>query len=156
MTSPNLHPHTFLGDAAFDKLDHYEFLHNTCGFHKILIPLNTRNSSSIPKVGYNEFGYPLCPNTPDQVMKYGGITNVKGQSNRIKWYCPKVYMVKGQWLCECSNTCSDAKRGRTTYTNDTSILLNLLGIERDTAERDIQYKKSEVVEKTIQHLKENM
>jgi hypothetical protein len=153
---PNLHPHTFLGDAAFDKLDHYEFLHNTCGFHKILIPLNTRNSSSIPKVGYNEFGYPLCPNTPDQVMKYGGITNEKGRSNRIKWYCPKVYMVKGQWLCECSNPCSDAKRGRTTYTNDASILRNFPGIERGTPEWDIQYKKRAVVEKTIQHLKENM
>lgn len=153
---PAFHPHTFLGDAAFDKLDHYEFLHNNCGFQKILIPLNTRNSSSIPKVGYNEFGYPLCPNDPNLVMKYGGITNEKGRSNRIKWYCPKVHMVKGNWMCECADPCSDAKRGRTTYTNDSSILRNYPGIERGTAEWNIQYKKRSVVEQAIQHLKENM
>lgn len=153
---PNFHPHTFLGDAAFDKLDHYKFLHNTCGFQKVLIPLNTRNSSSLPKVGYNEFGYPLCPNDPDQVMKYGGTTNEKGRSNRIKWRCPKVHMRKGQWLCDCEFPCSDAKLGRTTYTNDASILRNYPGIERGTMEWDIQYKKRTVVEQTIQHLKENM
>ena len=153
---PNFHPHTFLGDAAFDKLDHYKFLHNTCGFQKVLIPLNTRNSSSLPKVGYNEFGYPLCPNDPDQVMKYGGTTNEKGRSNRIKWRCPKVHMRKGQWLCDCEFPCSDAKLGRTTYTNDASILRNYPGIERGTMEWDIQYKKRTVVERTIQHLKENM
>lgn len=153
---PTFLPHTFLGDAAFDKLDHYKFLHNTCKFQKILIPLNTRNSSSIPKVGYNEFGYPLCPNNPDQVMKYKGITSEKGRSDRFKWCCPKVSMVKGQWLCDCANPCSDAKRGRTTYTSDSSFLRNFPGIARGTMEWNIQYKQRAVVEKTIQHLKENM
>lgn len=153
---PHFHPHTFLGDAAFDKLDHYKFLHNDCGFQKLLIPLNTRNSSSLPKVGYNEFGYPLCPNYPDQVMKYGGTTNEKGRSNRIKWRCPKVHMVNRQWLCDCKIPCSGAKLGRTTYTHDASILRNYPGIERGTVEWDSQYKKRTVVEQTIQHLKENM
>jgi hypothetical protein len=89
-------------------------------------------------------------------MKYAGTTNEKGRSNRIKWRCPKVHMVKGQWVCDCENPCSDAKRGRTTYTNDASILRNYPGIERGTIEWDIQYKKRAVVEQTIQHLKENM
>lgn len=129
-----------LGDAAFDKLDHYKFLHNTFHFQNVLIQLNTRNSSSIPKVGYNEFGYPLCPNYPNQVMKYGGTTNEKERSNRIKWRCPKVHMVNGQWLCDCENPCSDTKHGRTTYTNDSAILRNYPGIERGTMEWDIQYK----------------
>lgn len=89
-------------------------------------------------------------------MKYGGTTNERGRSNRIKWRCPKVHMVNGQWLCYCENPCSDAKLGRTTYTNDSSILRNYPGIERGTAEWDIQYKERTVIEQTIQHLKENM
>ncbi len=152
----DFHPHTFLGDAAFDKLDHYKILHDTCGFQKVLIPLNTRNSSSLPKVGYNELGYLLCPNYPDQAIKYAGTTNERGRSNRIKWCCPKVYMVNGQWLCDYGNPCSDAKLGRTTYINDSSILRNYPGLERSTIEWDIQYKKRTVVEQTIQHLKDNM
>ena len=153
---PDFSPHTFLGDAAFDKLDHYNFLSDTCGFKKVLIPLNKRNSLSLPDVGFNEFGYPHCPNNPELTMKYGGITIEKGRSNRIKWYCPKVHMVKGQWICDCINPCSDAKRGRTTYTNDASIFRNYPGVERGSPEWDCQYKKRAVVEQTIQHLKENM
>lgn len=153
---PNFHPHTFLGDAAFDKLDHYKFLRGTCGIHKILIPLNSRNSSALPEVGFNEFGYPLCPNNPELPMKYAGTTNEKGRSNRIKWCCPKVHVVKGQWVCDCANPCTDAKHGRTTYTNDAFSLRNYPGIERGTTDWDNHYKKRAVVEQTIQHLKENM
>ena len=133
---PYYHPHTFLGDAAFDKLDHYKFLNETCGFQKILIPLNFRNSSSLPKIGFKEFAYPICPHYPNQTMKYCGRTNEKGRSNRIKWTCPKVHMQKGVWVCNCDTPCSDAKRGRATYTNDNSILRNYPGIERGTAEWD--------------------
>lgn len=68
---------------------------DTCGFNNVFIPLNIRNSSSLPEIGFNEFGYPLCPNNPDLIMKYGGNTNEKGRSNRIKWNCPKVHIVRG-------------------------------------------------------------
>lgn len=153
---PSFRPHTFLGDAAFDKFDHYSFLINTCKFDKILIPLNSRKSSSLTKVDYNEYGYPLCPNDDSLVMKHCGTTNEKGRSNRTKWCCPKVYMVKGKWLNSCPKPCSSANRGRTTYTNDSAILRNYPGIERGTAEWISTYKKRSVVEQTIQHLKENM
>ncbi|MGE5630171.1 MAG: hypothetical protein ACM3TR_03635 [Caulobacteraceae bacterium] len=154
---PNIHPHTFLGDAAFDKLDHYTFLRNDCKFQNMLIPLNPRNSSSsLPKVGYNEFGYPLCPEDSSLVMKYHGITNEKGRSNRVKWGCPKVRLLKGQWVCDCPNPCSTAKRGRTTYTNDSSILRNYPGVQRGTPQWDKEYKNRAIIEQTIQHLKGNM
>ncbi|MHB1393075.1 MAG: transposase [Clostridia bacterium] len=153
---PNIHPHTFLGDAAFDKLDHYTFLRNDCKFQNMLIPLNPRNSSSLPKVGYNEFGYPLCPEDSSLVMKYHGITNEKGRSNRVKWGCPKVRLLKGQWVCDCPNPCSTAKRGRTTYTNDSSILRNYPGVQRGTPQWDKEYKNRAIIEQIIQHLKGNM
>lgn len=67
-------------------------------------------------------------------MKYCGITNEKGRSNRVKWICPKVHMVNCSWICDCECPCSDAKRGRTTYTNDTSIFRNYPGLERGMAD----------------------
>lgn len=33
--------------------------------------------SSLKKVGYNEYGYPNCPNDPSLSMKYCGITREK-------------------------------------------------------------------------------
>lgn len=153
---PTFSPTTFLGDAAFDKLDHYYFLKNTCHFKKVFIPLNKRNSSTLPKVDYNPFGYPLCPNDSSLVMKYSGATGGKGRSPRIKWICPKVHLVKGKHVNDCESPCSTAVRGRTTYTNNNAIFRNYPGVARGTKLWDIQYKKRGIVEQTIQHLKENM
>lgn len=104
---------TFLGDSAFDKADHYAFLKDTCGFEKALIPINKRNESTLPPVGYNEYGYPLCPNDDSLVMKYCGITRGENRSIRIKWTCPKM---KNK-ACSCEEPCSTAKFGRATYTS---------------------------------------
>jgi hypothetical protein len=49
-------------------------------------------------------------------MKYLGHCHEKGRADRDKWGCPKVHMVKGQWVCDCTEPCSAAKKGRTTYT----------------------------------------
>lgn len=89
----------FKQDSAFDKFDHYTFVKTTCGFKRALIPLNTRNTSTLPEVGYNEYGYPLCPNNPELVMKRRGITGGNGRSPRVKWICPKTKMVKGNYVC---------------------------------------------------------
>ena len=59
---PSFWPDTFMGDSAFDSIDNYGFLKDGCGFSKVLIPINPRNESSLPKVGYNDYGYPTCPN----------------------------------------------------------------------------------------------
>lgn len=75
---PTFHPNTFLGDAAFDSADIYGFLKNDFGFQKVLIPYNPRNESPLKKVGYNEYGYPTCPNDSLLAMKYCGITSKKG------------------------------------------------------------------------------
>lgn len=98
---PDFHPDTFLGDAAFDSADIYGSLKNDFGFQKALIPYNPRNESTLKKVGFNEYGYPTCPNDPSLAMKCCGSTKEKGRSDRIKWCCPKVHMVKGQWVCDC-------------------------------------------------------
>lgn len=153
---PTFHPNTFLRDAAFDSADIYGFLKNDFGFQIVLIPYNPRNESPLKKVGYNEYGYPTCPNDPLLAMKYCGITSEKGRSDRIKWCCPKVRMKNGQWICECEHPCSTAKKGRTTYTYENMDFRMFPGIQRDTIEWDALYKIRTSIERAINHFKTNM
>ena len=153
---PDFLPDTFLRDAAFDSADIYGSLKNEFGFQKALIPYNPRNESTLKKVGFNEYGYPTCPNDPSLAMKCCGITKEKGRSDRIKWCCPKVHMVKGQWVCGCQNPCSTAKRGRTTYTYENMEFRMFPGIQRDTPEWDSLYKIRTSIERSINHFKTNM
>lgn len=153
---PDFHPTIFLGDSAFDSIDTYTFLKEDFKFKKALIPYNPRNESSLKKVGYNEYGYPLCPNDTSLVMKYCGICREKGRADRIKWICPKVHIEKGQYICHCDNPCSTAKRGRTTYTYDNMNFRMFPGILRDSDEWNNLYKIRTVVERSINHFKINM
>lgn len=153
---PTFHPDTFLGDAAFDSANIYGSLRMDFGFQNMLIPYNPRNESTLKKVGFNEYGYPTCPNDPSLSMKYCGATKEKGRSDRIKWCCPKVHMKDGKWVCDCDNPCSTAKRGRTTYTYENMDLRMFPGIQRDTPEWNTLYKIRTAVERAINHFKLNM
>lgn len=153
---PDFHPDTFLGDSSFDTIETYGMLMNDFHFSKALIPYNPRNESSLKKVGYSEYGYPTCPNGPSLAMKYRGITREKGRAERIKWICPKVHMVKGKYVCDCKNPCSNAAKGRTTYTYENLDFRMFPGIQRDSEEWDSLYKIRTIVERAIDHLKINM
>ena len=153
---PGFSPDTFLGDSAFDSFDTYDFLKNDFHFSKILIPYNPRNESALKKVGYNIYGYPTCPGDPSLAMRCCGITREKGRSDRIKWCCPKVHMVKGKWVCDCDDPCSNAAKGRTTYTTDNMQLRMFPGIQRDSEEWISLYKIRTIVERAIDHFKINM
>ena len=153
---PGFHPDTFLGDAAFDSADVFGFLKNDFGFQKVLIPYNPRNESTLKKVGFNEYGYPTCPNDPSLAMKYCGSTKEKGRSDRIKWRCPKVHMANGKWVCDCKDPCSTATKGRTTYTYENMEFRMFPGIQRDTPEWDSLYKIRTSIERSINHFKTNM
>ena len=153
---PDFHPDTFLGDSSFDTIETYGMLLNDFHFSKALIPYNLRNESTLKKVGYNQYGYPSCPNEPSLTMKYCGITHEKGRAGRVKWICPKVHMVKGKYICDCKNPRSTATKGRTAYTYENLDLRMFLGIQRDSNEWDSLYKIRTIVERAINHLKINM
>ena len=153
---PDFHPDTFLGDAAFDSVDIYSALKDEFHFKKVLIPYNPCNESSLKKVGFNEYGYPTCPNDPALSMKYCGLTKEKGRADRMKWCCPKVHMVKGKWVCDCKEPCSTAKKGRTTYTYENMEFRMFPGIQRDSDEWNSLYKIRTSIERAINHFKMNM
>lgn len=153
---PDFHPDTFLGDSAFDTIDTYNFLKDVFHFSKALIPYNPRNESTLEKVGYNIYGYPTCPRDKNLDMKYAGHCHEKGRADREKWVCPKVHMVKGQWVCDCEEPCSTAKKGRATYTYENMDFRMFPGIQRDSDEWNSTYKIRTIVERAINHLKTNM
>lgn len=134
MTSKKLIRILFLGDATFDTIETYGFLQKDFHFAKALIPLNSRNESSLQKVGFNEYGYPTYPNDSSLAMKYHGVTKEEGRSDRIKWGCPQTSYSKGQWICNCEHSCSTTKRGRTTYTYVNMDFHMFPGIQRDSDE----------------------
>lgn len=149
-------PQTFLGDSAFDTIDTYGFLKNDLHFQKAIIPYNPRNESTLKQVGYNEYDYPVCPNDSSLPMIYCGICREKGRSDRIKWICPKMSYKNGKCICKCENPCSSAAKGRTTYTYQNMDFRMFPGIQRDSVKWIELYKIRAVVEKTINHLKNNM
>lgn len=153
---PDFTPNIFLGDSAFDVIDIYGFLKNDFHFSKALIPYNPRNESTLQKVGYNIYGYPTCPMDPNLDMKYAGICREKKRADRIKWICPKVHVVNKQWVCDCKNSCSTAKKGRTTYTYENMDFRMFPGIQRDSEQWTALYKIRTIVERTINHFKINM
>lgn len=153
---PTFHPDTFLGDSAFDTIDTYGFLKDEFHFSKALIPYNPRNESTLEKVGYNIYGYPTCPKDSSLDMKYAGHCHEKGRADRDKWVCPKVHMVKGEWVCDCEEPCSTAKKGRTTYTYENMDFRMFPGIQRDSDDWISLYKIRTIVERAINHFKANM
>lgn len=153
---PGFHPNTFLGDSAFYTIKTYGFLKDEFHFSKALIPYNPRNESTLEKVDYNIYGYPTCPKDSSLDIKYAGHCHEKGRSDRDKWVCPKVHMVKGQWICDCKEPCSTAKKGRTTYTYDNMDFRRFPGIQRDSEEWFSTYKIRTIVERAINHFKTNM
>lgn len=153
---PRFNHNTFLGDSAFDAIEIYSALKEDFGFDKVLIPYNPRNKSTLDKVGYNIYGYPTCPKDPSVDMKYSGLCSEKGRADRHKWGCPKVRMKNGQWINECNEPCSTAKRGRTTYTYENMEFRMFPGLQRDSDEWRDTYKIRTSVERSINHFKTNM
>lgn len=89
-------------------------------------------------------------------MKYSGHCHEKGRADRDKWYCPKVHVVNGQWVCDCEKPCGTAKKGRTTYTYENMDFRMFPGIQHDSIEWIKLYKIRTIVEWVINHFKINM
>lgn len=165
---PLINPKTFLGDAAFDAAQLYKDLltGSTFGqnrhFSSAYIPLNAR--AHLENVDYtiNEHGIPCCPHDPSLPMKHEGTSKLRSGVTRYKFSCPKVKWVydkstqKVHRECSCDNPCTDSKCGRMIYIYPEKDLRAYPGVLRGTPEWDDTYKIRTVVERDINHIKDNL
>lgn len=165
---PLINPKTFLGDAAFDTAQIYKSLltDDTFGngkhFSKAYIPLNARSGLENLDYSINEDGIPCCPHDPSLQMKYEGTSKLRSGVTRYKFVCPKMKWIydkstqKAHRHCFCDNPCTSSKCGRMVYIYPEKDLRAYPGTIRGTKEWDDTYKIKTVVERDINHIKDNL
>ena len=164
---PLINPVTFLGDAAFDSVGLYKELlsGDTFGeykhFSKAYIPLNARSGLENPDYTINEEGIPCCPSDNSLPMKSEGTSKLRSGVTRYKFICPKMKWVydkstkKSHRECFCENPCTTSKCGRMVYIYPEKDLRAYPGTIQGTEDWDNTYKVRTVVERQINHLKDN-
>ena len=166
---PLINPKVFLGDAAFDTLPLYKDLltGDTFGMGKhflsAYIPLNKRSSLADHESFINENGIPCCPNDPSLLLKKEGNPTafLKNGIARQKFICPlttwdKCSDGKYRRICHCEHPCTSSISGRMVYVYPEKNLRAYPGTLRGTDEWDNTYKTRAVVERNINHIKENL
>ena len=165
---PLINPKTFLGDAAFDTAQLYKSLltgdtfGNDKRFSKAYIPLNARSGLENLDYSINEDGIPCCPHDPSLQMKYEGTSKLRSGVTRYKFVCPKMKWIydkstqKAHRHCFCDNPCTSSKCGRMVYIYPEKNLRAYPGTIRGTEEWDDTYKIRTVVERDINHIKDNL
>ena len=165
---PLINPKTFLGDAAFDSTGIYKSLltGDTFGDHRhfsrAYIPLNARAGLEKTDYSISADGIPCCPHDPTLAMKYEGTSKLHSGVTRYKFVCPKI-----QWIydkttrkchreCWCENPCTTSTCGRMVYIYPEKDLRTYPGTIRGTDEWDTTYKIRTVVERDINHIKDNL
>lgn len=165
---PLINPKVFLGDAAFDTVGLYKELltgdtfGNNRHFSKAYIPLNARSHLENVDYAINDDGIPCCPHDSSIPMKYEGTSKLRSGITRYKFVCPKIKWVydkstrKCHRECQCSNPCTSSKCGRMVYIYPEKDLRAYPGTIRGTEEWDSTYKIRTVVERDINHIKDNL
>ena len=165
---PLINPKTFLGDAAFDTAQLYKSLltgdtfGNDKHFSKAYIPLNARSGLENQNYTINENGIPCCPNVPSLPMKYECTSKLRSGVTRFKFVCPKMIWAydkstqKAHRQCCCENPCTSSRCGRMVYIYPEKDLRAYPGTIRGTEEWDDTYKIRTVVERDINHIKDNL
>ena len=165
---PLINPKTFLGDAAFDTAAIYKELltGDTFGkdihFSKAYIPLNSRASLENKDYTINDSGIPCCPHDSSLQMKYEGSSKLRSGVTRYKFVCPKIKWIKdpstgkNHRSCNCDNPCTTSSCGRMVHIYPEKDLRAYPGTLRDTDEWNNTYKIRTVVERDINHFKDNL
>lgn len=56
----------------------------------IIIPINPRDDSTLPKSGFNHDSVSICPYKPKLPMVYAGMISGDKRADRVKFICPKI------------------------------------------------------------------
>ena len=150
---PNFVRYTFLGDAAFDNVDTYDFLLDECGFKRAVIPINPRATKFPNASDFNEHGIPFCT-VCNKPFKFAGSTGGDKRAPRLKFLCPLSFSDnKGRSYSACLNPCTDS-RCRARYVSSSSNRRLYPGeVLRGTDHWSNIYKQRSVIERTIFALK---
>ena len=154
-----LHPHFqynyFLGDSAFDADDNYAYLHQKNIMP--IIPINPRNTPTLPETGFNHDGVPTCPYDPKLPMIYAGMIRSDTRADRVKYICPKrtrkVINGKAHILLDCDHPCTNSKYGRIKNLTVNHNFRYNAAIPRSSEEWIQLYKHRTISERTINQLK---
>jgi len=163
---PLINPKVFLGDAAFDSAYIYnnlllEDIFNNHHFSKAYIPLNKRASLKSEYIT-NENGIPCCPKDPSLEMIPEGTSTRPNGIKRYKFVCPKMIWdynpqtQRAHRKCTCESPCTDSKCGRMIYVYPEQDLRAYPGTLRGTSEWVETYKIRTYVERSINHMKDNL
>lgn len=110
----------------------------------------------------NEDGIPRCPQIASLPMKYEGISKLQSGILKYKFVCPKIKCChdkqtgKNYRLCCCDCPCTSSSSGRMVYIYPEKDLRAYPGTIRGSKEWDDTYKIRTVVERDIQHIKDNL
>ena len=132
------------------------------------VTLNKADKDYSPTTMYkdysiNENGVPCCPHAPSLPMKpEGSKSNLRSGIPTFKFVCPKMKWVydkttrKAHRQCFCENPCTSSKCGRMVYIYPEKNLRAYPVTIRGTEEWDDTYKIRTVVERDINHIKDNL
>jgi len=155
----NRHPefarYSFIGDAAFDNNDAYDFLLGDCGFKRAIIPINPRATKFDNSSDFNEHGVPFCK-ACNKPFKFVGASGGKNRAKRLKFLCPlSFHDNKASVYSACNNPCTDSNC-RARYVSASSNRRLYPGdVLRGSQHFDNIYKQRTAVERTIFSLKSN-
>lgn len=145
----------FLSDSEFDSYANYSYL-KECGFSKIFIPINPRNSKeNLNDISYDENGIPLCPKNPNLLFKSDGSCKGKNRSLRFKFICRKAKRKGKKLITTCNNPCSKDDKVKTHYVYPNKNLRLYPGVLRGSNEWIGTYKKRTIIERSFASLKFN-
>ena len=157
---PQLSYKTFIGDASFDKYDHYSMLKNEFGFDRVCVPLNPRNSkpdnntdTKPAEVPFDKNGIPLCPIDKTPFISLGK-SKGRHRSTRFKFVCPKSERHGRARICTCDTPCTSSSYGRCVYTYPDKDFRQYPGIIRGTGHWNNLYKHRVNIERTINLVKD--
>lgn len=136
---PLINPKTFLGDAAFDSIQIYQYLLKETSFEKTYILL--KNKLKIKGIDYtvNEDGIPCCPHTSSLPMKREkrkshlryGLPTMKFVCPKMKWEWNRITK-KTKRVCHCDHSCTSSSCERIIYIYSEQNLRAYLGTVRGT------------------------
>ncbi len=159
---PLINPKTFLGDAAFDSIEIYQYLLQETSVEKAYIPL--KNKLKIEGMDYlvNKDGIPCYPKDPSFPMKWEeskshlhcGLPTMKFVCPKMKWEQDSITK-KTKRVCHCDHPCTSSSCGRMIYLYPEQNLRAYPGTVRGTQEWASTYKIRVNVEKSIHHFKDS-